>query len=62
TTIANSQDTLSFNYAKFSPGDSSITLQGSASVTPDGVLSLTDHTEGVGANVGRVLYTNPISI
>ncbi|MCH83037.1 putative bark agglutinin LECRPA3-like [Trifolium medium] len=61
-TKAHSQETVSFNFTKFTAGDSSITLQGSASVTPAGVLSLTDHSEGAGPNVGRVLYSNPISI
>jgi hypothetical protein len=60
-TKANSQETVSFDFKKFSHNDTSITLQGSASTTPAGVLSLTDTTKA-GPNVGRVLFTNPIAI
>ncbi|MCH94678.1 legume lectin beta domain protein, partial [Trifolium medium] len=60
-TKVNSENSVSFNYPKFTPSNSGLTLQGSAKVSDSGVLELTRRT-GSDRNVGRVVYTNPIPI
>ncbi|MCH79826.1 putative bark agglutinin LECRPA3-like, partial [Trifolium medium] len=57
----NSQKSVSFNFDKFTPGQSSLTLQGSAKISSSGILGLTNSAQTT-PNVGRVLYSTPVPI
>ncbi|KAJ1403271.1 Legume lectin, alpha chain, conserved site [Sesbania bispinosa] len=58
---AESAKAISFNFTKFSAGQSSITLQGNAEILSNGILALTSRANA-SWNTGRALYTTPVPI
>ncbi|XP_058763819.1 putative bark agglutinin LECRPA3 [Vicia villosa] len=57
----NSQKTVSFDFPKFSVGQSDVTLQGNAAIYATGTLALTNPTDP-NWTAGRVLYSTPVPI
>ncbi|CAK8573005.1 unnamed protein product [Lathyrus sativus] len=66
TTNINSVQALSFNYTKFTSGNSAITLQGDTQILANGVLALTNSTplppSTTFPTTGRALYTTPLTL
>ncbi|KAK2372631.1 putative bark agglutinin LECRPA3 [Trifolium repens] len=59
TELVNSQKTVSFDITNFTNSESSVSLQGAAVITRDGLVSLTPTDN---EHVGRLLYLTPVSI
>ncbi|CAK8573007.1 unnamed protein product [Lathyrus sativus] len=64
--LATNVHALSFNFPKFTSGNSAITLQGDAKIIDNGVLALTNSTQipptTTYQTVGRALYTTPVPL
>lgn len=54
-----SQKTTSFDFQKFTSGQSDLIMQGSTDIYPNGIMALTNPTN---PNSGRVLYSNSVPI
>ncbi|CAL5209091.1 unnamed protein product [Lathyrus oleraceus] len=65
-TNINSVQALSFNFTKFTHGNSAITLQGDAQILANGFLALTNSTPlpptVTFPTTGRALYTTPLTL
>ncbi|XP_013459893.2 putative bark agglutinin LECRPA3 [Medicago truncatula] len=54
-----SQKTTSFDFQKFTSGQSDLIMQGSTEIFSNGIMALTNPSK---PNIGRVLYSNPVPI
>ena len=59
TELVTSQKTTSFDFQKFTSGQSDLIMQGSTEIFSNGIMALTDPST---PSIGRVLYSNPVPI